>query len=192
MGIRNNEQGLSLVGILMIVCVLAGLGVGGFFAFRYYQENYTGPSKASLPHDNMDAALIGFTFNMLPSLFTKLALINKEISLINSELARLDALESNYPQQKSLINPERMVWEKTKKSLLTVLQSFEKNIEIIYVAYKVNADKGMALMEMKIPELETSADEVINASQAETSRIKIDPPQTFLEKLETKFLKFLK
>jgi hypothetical protein len=189
MGFKNNEQGLSLVGILILVCLLAGLGAGGFFAFRYYQGNFKGPSKASLPHDNMDAALIGFTFTMLPSLYTKLELINKEINLINSELARLDALESNYPQQKNLINPERILWEKTKKSLLTVLQSFEKNIEIIYVAYKVNADKGKELMEMKIPELETSADEVIHTSQAETSRIKIDSPQTFLEKLKTKFLK---
>lgn len=189
MGLKNNEQGLSLVGILLIVCVLAGLGAGGFFAFRYYQENYTGPSKASLPHDNMDAALIGFTFNTLPSLYTKLEQINAEISLINSELARLDALESNYPQQKSLINPERMLWEKTKKSLLSVLQSFEKNIEIIYVADKVNADKGKELMEVKIPELETSAEEVINASRAETSRIKVDPPQSLLEKLKTKFTK---
>jgi len=189
MGFKNNEQGLSLVAILIIVCLLAGLGAGGFFAFRYYQQNYTGPSKASLPHTNMDAALIGFTFNRLPSLYTKLEQINAEIHLINLELARLDALESNYPQQKSLINPERILWEKTKKSLLTVMQSFEKNIEIIYVADKVNTDKGKELMEMKIPELETSADEVINASRAETSRIKVDPPQTFLEKLKTKFIK---
>jgi hypothetical protein len=185
----NNEQGLSLVAILIIVFVTAGLGAGGFFAFNYFKQKNQGPSKASLPHDSMDATLIGFTFEKLPSLYTKLELINKEISLIDLEIARLDALESNYPQQKSIIKTERIIWEKTKKNLLTVIQTFEKNIESIYVAHKVNAGKGKELMDTKTPELEASADEIIKTSQAETSRIKVDPPQTFMEKLKAKFLK---
>lgn len=184
MGSKNNEKGLSIIVILIVVCICAGLG-GGFFAFNQYMRKTQGPSRASLPHSNMDEALTGFTFNTLPALYGKLVLINKEISLIDLELARLDALESNYPQQKSIINTERIVWEKTKKNLLPVMQSFEKNIENIYVAYNVNVEKGKELIETKTPELVASADEVINASKVETSRIKPDPPQTFLEKLKT-------
>jgi hypothetical protein len=189
MEVRNNEQGLSLVVILVILLIIVGMGVGGFFAFSYYKQKNQGPSKASLPHNNMDAVLIGFTFDRLPSLYARLDQMNKEISKIDLEIARLDALESNYPQQKSIIKAERVVWEKTKKSLLTVMQTFEKNIESIYVAHKVNAEKGKEIIDTKTPELEASADEIIKASQAETSRIKVDPPQTLIEKLKAKFLK---
>jgi hypothetical protein len=189
MGLRNNEQGLSLVAIVIVVFIIAGVGAGGFFAFSYYRQKHQGPSKSSLPHNNLDAVLIGFTFHELPSLYAKLDLMNREINLIDGEIARLDALESNYPQQKSVIKTERVVWEKTKKSLLAVMQSFEKNIESIYVAYEINAEKGKELMDEKTPELEASAEEIIQTSQAETSRIRVDPPQTLIEKLKAEFLK---
>lgn len=189
MALKNDEQGLSLVAILMVIFIIAGVGAGGFFAFNYYKQKHQGPSKDSLPHNNMDAVLIGFAFHQMPSLYAKLEQMNKEISLIDMEIARLDALESNYPQQKSVIKTERVVWDKTKKNLLSVMQSFEKNIESIYVAYEVNAEKGKELMDAKTPELEASAEEIIKTSQAETSRIKMDPPQTLIEKLKAKFLK---
>ncbi|MFH0729281.1 MAG: hypothetical protein V2B19_23420 [Pseudomonadota bacterium] len=186
---RNNERGLSLIVIVIVVFILAGAGAGGFFAFSYYKQKHQGPSKSSLPHNNMDAVLLDFTFHQLQSLYAKLELVNREINLIDGEIARLDALESSYPQQKGVIKTERVVWEKIKKSLLTVIQSFEKNIESIYVAYQVNAEKGKELMDAKTPELEASAEEIIKNSQAETTRIKVEPPQTLIEKLKAKFLK---
>lgn len=189
MGLGKNEQGKSIVSILILILLLGGLGAGGFFGFKFYKEKTQGPSKESLPHNKMNEALIRFTFDHLPSLYAKLDSINKEINLINSEIARLDALESSYPQQKSLIKAERVIWDKTQKSLLTVLQTFEKNIETLYVTFKLNEEKGKELISSKLPELESAAEEVLKTSRVETSRIKAQPPQSILEKLKAKFLK---
>lgn len=183
----NDQQGQSLVKILIILVLLAGLGGGGFFAYTQFLKKKPGPSTGALPHVNMNAAVIGFTFRQMPALYGKLVQLNRQISLIDTELARLDTIESDYPQQKKIIKPERTIWDKTRKNLLTTLVKIEKTIETIYVAYMVNEEKGKSMLDNSVAALESSAAEMITAAEAHTSRIPIPPPKSFLDKLKDKF-----
>jgi flagellar basal body-associated protein FliL len=186
---KPNHRGMSLVVILIIVVFVIGLGAGGFFFFKMKAKKEQLPTKAAVPFANMDEKLIGFTFSILPTSYQKIVDINKEIGLIDTELSRLNDLEAQYPQQKNIISKERAIWDRTKKSLLNVMQIFEKNIETFYVAYSVNPEKGKELIETKKTELETTADQILQASRTETARIHVEPPLTFMEKWKAKLFK---
>jgi hypothetical protein len=186
---KTNHRGMSLVAILIVVFLVVGLGAGGFFFFKMKVKKGQLPTKAAMPFANMDEKLIGFTFTILPTSYQKLVDINKEIGLIDAELSRLNDLEAQYPQQKSIISKERAIWDRTQKSLLNVMQIFEKNIEMFYVAYSVNPEKGKEMIETKRAELETAADQVLQASRTETARIHVDQPLTFMEKWKAKLFK---
>lgn len=185
--VKGHARGSARVIVIVLLLLLAGLGGAGAFLYKTKLLAGRGPSKADLPHVNLSEDVIRFSFNILPALYNKMRELNQEINLIHLELSRLESLSSDYPQQKNIINTEKTVWEKTLKSLFTVLQSFEKKIEAIYVAYAVNEEKGKTLIEETTPDLLSAADEVIAVSKAETVRIRIETPKTFTEKLKAKF-----
>lgn len=183
----KDQQGLSLVKILIVLVLLAGLGGGGFFAYTQFFKKKSGPSVGALPHVKMNPAVIGFTFRQMPVLYGKLVQLNREISLIDRELGRLDTIESDYPQQKKIIKPERTIWDKTRKNLLTTLAKIENKIETIYVATMVNEEKGKAMLESSVTELESLAAEIVTAAETHTSRIPAPPPKSYLDKLKDRF-----
>lgn len=187
MQFKHHARGSALVIVIVLLLLLTGLGGAGIFLYKTKLQAGRGPSKADLPHVDLSEDIIRFSFRILPALYGKMRQLNQEINLIHVELSRLETLSSDYPHQKNIIHTEKIVWEKTLKSLFTVLQTFEKKIETIYVAYAVNEEKGKKLIDETTSDLLSAADEAIAVSKAETVRIRIETPKTFTEKLKAKF-----
>ncbi|MDX9786068.1 MAG: hypothetical protein RBT11_04815 [Desulfobacterales bacterium] len=185
----HHEHGNAVVLVIGFLLLLIGLGGGGFFVYQTKLQKQQGPTKAALPHVNLTQDVIRFSFNTLPALYNNMLEIEREIALIHTELARLETLSSEYPQQKSIVHAEKVLWEKTLKDLFSVLQQIEKTIEPIYVAYSVNREKGEELMAANTPDLLSAAEEVIAAAKTETARIQIEAPKTFMQKLKAKLKK---
>lgn len=189
MKFSRHERGNALVLLVVMLLLMIGLGGGGFWIYQQKLQKAQGPAKEDLPDVHLTLEVIRFSFTTLPELYKKMAEIQRELNLIHMETARLDALFSEYPQQKKMIHDEKAVWEKTLKNLLAVLRRFETQIETIFVAYAINPEKGRELIDNSTPDLLTAATEAIAASRIETARIRIEPPKTFMEKLKAKFAK---
>jgi hypothetical protein len=132
MELRHNARGGSLIVILILLLLLAAVGAGGVYVYQTKFKD-RGPSKKNLPYTTMNDDLIRFTFSKLPKIYTSLVEINRQIALIDRELARLASLESSYPHEERIIMTEKEVWQRLKKRLNGVQKSLDDQIEALFV-----------------------------------------------------------
>ncbi len=88
------------------------------------------------------------------------------------DVSAIKEIEKAFPGQKKVTSSEVKIWEKTRKNLEKSLSNLEKNIELFYVAYRVNSEKGDKLMESKTKELSRSVDGVLEPSRKQTERLR--------------------
>jgi uncharacterized protein HemX len=185
---RHNARGGSLIIVLILLVLLMAVGAGGFYVYQTQMKNQ-GPSKKNLPYTSMNDDLIRFTYARLPKLYASLAEINRQIGLIDKELARLASLESDYPHEERIIKTEKEVWQRLKKRLTDVEKSLEGKIEALFVTYSVNQEKGKEAIDNEASAMQQTADDVLQTARPETERIQIEQPKSFIDKLKARFFK---
>lgn len=158
-----------LFGILFLLTV--GILAGLYFTGRFPGKGGNG-SLAPLSKVKIAEPLVRFSSQRLPEIYERLAGLNEEILLIEKEIARIQEIEKAFPGQKKVTSSEVKIWDKTRKGLEKSLLNLEKNIELFYVAYRVNIEKGEKLMESKEKELTRSVDGVLAPSRKQTERLR--------------------
>ncbi len=185
---KKKKGGKSPLKPILIILVLLGISGGiAFFVVSYLnKENVT--LNTTFENISLKPELITFTHNMMPTLYDGLSGINKEILLIENEVNRLIQMEKEFPLQKKIIISEKTKWKKIKKELLLSLSILEKDVEMIYVSYSVNQQKGLTLIEEKSEDLSSLASNTISTSQELTHRLVVDEEKKFLDTIKDKFL----
>ena len=164
---RLSPKLLFVILVVIAVGALAGLYFTGMFPFKK-----EGGGMVPLEKVTLAEPLLDFTNKRLPEIYERMAEINGEILLIEREIARIEEIEKAFPTQKKITAAEVKIWAKTQKGLEKALKTLEKNVELFYVAYRVNAEKGEKLMESKKEGLAKSADAVLEPAKKQTQRLK--------------------
>ncbi len=185
--------------ILMLVLVLAAVGGACFVVYFFYfapqgrdsKANYT---KIQLEHVNLPEEMLRFSFDYFPDLYGSLIVYNRQMKLIDGEIARIDILAQKYPEQIKIAQKEKKVWEKAKAALEKAFLKIEKPVKDAYVLFRVNRELGLARIEEKSSELTELAATALAPALELTDRLKStdEAPQGFIKgniyKLKKKFL----
>ena len=184
--------------LFLFILLPALLLAGGGFGYFYFTQRDSGEkvyTAVQLDHVKLPEEMLKFTFNQMPDLYDSLVVYNAEVTILDTEIQRIDAIGQQYPDQRKIATKEKLAWEKTKKGLTKAFSKLEKPIKESYVLYLVNEDQGLARVEEKKSELSSSAATALKSVQEQTKIIKERAPkapeglvQGTLYKLKKKFL----
>lgn len=178
---KSGKKGGRLKKIIFIVLILAALGGAGFFVYTMY---FAGPAPgtreykpAALEHVNLPPEMLKFSFDMFPDLYDALVVYNAEVILFDNEIARINAIATQYPEQKKIADSQIKIWDKGKSTLLKEFKKFEKPIKETYVLYRVNQAQGQAQVDAKSAELSDAAQAALKTAQEMTQELKDRAPK---------------
>ncbi len=189
--------------IIVLFLLLIAIGGSGFVVYKFYfapqdpEAQIIKYKKTELKHIKLPEEMVKFSFDHFPDLYTAILRYNNEIELIISEIDRIDAVGTKYPDQKKIAENEKKIWVKAKATLEKSFIKIEKPVKETFVLYQVNKELGLAQVEAKNDELVTNSQEAIKAVQELTQKLKIKEvvPEGFingtlykLKKLKNKFL----
>lgn len=165
--------------IVIIVLILMILAAGGSAAYLFIlSKNPVKISTSDLPVE-----MVAFCFEKLPSLYETLLALNEEITLTQNEITRIGNVGSTYPDQKKIADSETKSWAANLTALKKSQAEFEKQIEILYVSYRVNPETGQVLMDEKKDALKEKVDVVVTQSKTMTDKLRaIAEARSFFEK----------
>lgn len=171
----TDNRGASTLIILIIV--LALLGAGGYFGYtKYYlPRQYGNTFTKDLKYISLKEEILFSTYENLPVVYADLVEINNELLVINEEIDRLTKMEKEFPQQKEIIISEKGIWESLQEHISNTINSMENELETLYVAHRVNAEKGMKRLGEKRSELQNTIKQTLKTSQEKTKRLKPPP-----------------
>jgi hypothetical protein len=160
--------------IIIIFVLLLMLGAGGYFGYtQFYLKRNAGASfTTDLPHISLKEEVLLATYEKLPDVYFGLVDINNELLVINREIERLSDLEKEYPQQVDIISAEKNTWNSVRKDMTNSTGSLEKEIETLYVAYRVNPEKGQRRIDEKKAQLVAAINKTLQDSRVKTQRLK--------------------
>ena len=179
----TNQKGASAVLFILVLILLLAVGGGGYYVYKQ-KLSETLPPRTAFDHINLNEDVIVFLFQKIPGLYSRIAQIDTELTLIASELERIGELENEYPSGKKYVVSERAVWIRLQNSLQTSVQFAQKTIDSYYVAYMVNSEKGAELINESLNDLLSRLDEVLAQSKKETKRLKVVKDRTLMERLK--------
>ncbi|MDD2391024.1 MAG: hypothetical protein PHP23_15025 [Desulfobacterales bacterium] len=181
-----NNKGISVLKLILVILILLALAGGAFWGYQKAMN----PSLKRVPLSNVSLKdeIVGFTFDMLPGLYQRLVSLDREISLIDQEINRLEKMGAEFPRQKNIITTEKSTWSGIRKDLIRFDSDFEKQLETLYVAYMVNRDRGASQMEQEKRQMIESADKALASSGKLTRRLEAEKDKNLLEQLKDKFL----
>lgn len=186
--------------ILLILLVLILLGGGGFAAYTFFMapKDSSGKKaeykKIQLDHIQLDDEILAFSFKHFYDLYQALVSYNTEITLIDQEISRIDAIGQQYPDQKKIADKEIKTWKKTKTGLEKSFLKIQKPVKETYVLFRVNKEQGLVRIQEVHADLTQTANEALITAQALTDKLKSkeDIPEGLfkgtLYKLKKKFL----
>jgi hypothetical protein len=181
-----DQKGVSAIAVVLVLLLLLILAGGGFYAYNQKQsENF--PPTTTFDNVDLNEDVVVFLFQTVPRLYTRVVLLNNDLTLIAAELERIDELQDEYPSGKRYIETERMAWIKLQKNLTLSVQSAQSAAESYYVAYMVNNEKGRELISDNVGDLVSDIDDALKESGQETRRLKTVSNQTLMERLKGLF-----
>ena len=137
--------------IFIAVLVLIALGASFFLIYKLYFAPKDPESlkavyqKTELKHVNLPEEMIRFCFDHFPDLYAALLTCNSQIILMDKEIARIDGIAKQYPEQGKIAEKEKAVWEKAKINLQKGFLKIEKPVKEIYVLFRFNAEKEILM-----------------------------------------------
>lgn len=161
--------------LMTLLAVMASAGFAGYTFFFKKKETgrtYTAPN---LPHITLPQEIIKFSFENLPDLYDAFVRFNREITLLDGEIKRIETIGATYPDQSGIANREKKIWENARKKSAQSFGKIEKSVKALYVTFQVNPASGRARMEEEKAELATDANKALEPVTALTDRIK--PPE---------------
>jgi len=181
-----NNKGISVLKLILVILILLVLAGGAFWG--YQKAMNLSLKRVPLSNVSLKDEIVGFTFDMLPGLYQRLVSLDREISLIDQEINRLEKMGAEFPRQKNIITTEKSTWSGIRKDLIRFDSDFEKQLETLYVAYMVNRDRGASQMEQEKRQMIESADKALASSGKLTRRLEAEKDKNLLEQLKDKFL----
>lgn len=183
---KTLKKGSVIKKLFITLILLASLAGGAIWGVGFFSKDTT-PFVLTLENITLKEPTLRFTYKILPAVYTGLFRINSEISLIDSEIKRLEQMEKEYPAQKRIIITEKSLWLKLKKDLSKTLTGLEKEVETLYVSYSVNRENGLAQIDGKQRTLVDTIDSALDRSQKDTQRLK-RPKKSIFAQLKDKLL----
>ena len=128
---------------LPLLCVLGGAAFFTYYFFfnpRVYHER-------QLERVKIAPQVIEFAFHRMVDLYNILVETNDKEVLIIKEMERLLKISEEFPSQKPIVVAESALLETALQSVKMLREELEKKIEMIYVSFNVNQEKGLNLIE---------------------------------------------
>lgn len=188
---------VSLKKAFLIVTLLAVLASAGFAGYTFFFKKETGRTYTAqdLPHVNLPREMVKFSFENLPDLYGAFVRFNKEITLLDGEIERIETIGATYPDQADIANKEKKTWADARKKSVKSFAKIEKSVKALYVTFQVNPASGKARVEEEKTVLATSANTALEPVTALTNRIKATEEEVprglvkgTLHKLKKKFM----
>ncbi len=167
-----------LFGIIALALIIAG----GFIGYSRMHADQT--ADPGLPHIRLKPEIVAFASRLWPEAHQRLLELNGEITLIDQEIERLNGMEKDFPQQKKIIQEEKTIWDRTSKSLHSVLDNFEKEVETVYVTYSVNKEKGSQSIKDSQETILKPVAEALSESGKLTERLKTEPEKNWFSRIK--------
>lgn len=185
--------------IFILLLVLGVIGVSSFLVYTLVLKKkdpgtpiYT---KFELNHVNLPEEMLKFSFEHFPDLYASWITFNREVILIDKELAWIEAIAQKYPEQVKITTAEKKIWDKGKNTLVKEFSKLEIPVKEAYVLFQINEDQGLVRVEEKRKEFSETAQNSLKTAQKLTKKLKSqepEPPDTFFQgilyKLKKKFL----
>ena len=174
--------------IIIGILVLAVLGGGGFAGYTFYfKKETTGRqyTEKELSHVTLPPEMIKFSFDNLPELYDAFVQFNDEIKLLETEIQRIETIGTTYPDQVSIADKEKKIWESTKNKALKNFEKIEKKVRDLYVTLQVNRESGQTKLNEEKNDLNASAKEILDPITALTEKLKANQepvPRGFIKK----------
>ena len=172
----KGKKGFPVKRVIIILLVLIAAGASGFAVYKLW---FSAPAdgaavykKIELPHVNLPEEMLRFSFDHYPDLYKTLIEFNKEVVLLETEIARIEGIAAQYPEQAKIAQKEKKVWEKTKDTLKKSFIKIEKPVKETYVLYRVNKEQGLLLVKEKAKELTEAAQSALTPVQEMTLKLK--------------------
>ncbi|WP_300463854.1 hypothetical protein [Desulfobacula sp.] len=186
--------------VLLALVALGTLGMASYYGYALYvaaKDPDAGKaiySPIELRHLNLPEEMVRFSFKYFPDLYDTMISFNTVMTLIDNEIARIDAIAHQYPDQKKIADKEKKIWEKEKKALEKAFIKIENPVKETYVLFRVNKEQGLVQINVIKKELTDLAHGALAPAQELTQNLKpIETvPQGFIKgtlyKLKKKFL----
>lgn len=197
--VQPTKKRFSIKKLLIALVILGVLGGGGYAGYTFFFKAKD-PSKrvykaAPLPHLTLPKEMIKFTFDHFPALYDAFLVFEAETTLLETEIARIEAVAAKYPEQQKITDRQKKIWEKGKNTLLKEFAKLEKPVKETFVLFQVNPKLGQEQIDALAPDLADSAGQALAAVQELTADIKARSPEApegfirgTLYKLKKKFL----
>jgi len=195
---KKKRLSKKLVFTLLLVFIVAG--ASSYIVYTmYFKAKDPGAKSAkyvkiALAHSSLPEEILKFSFDYFPDLYIAIVSFNKEIDLLDKEIARIEGIAQRYPDQKKIADKEKKSWEKIKSGLQKAFLKIEKPVKETYVLFRVNKEQGLVQIESKKSELTELARTSLVPAQEMTQKLKQDGqvPKGLIKgnlyKLKKKFL----
>ena len=185
--------------VFILFLILTAMGASSLVVYKFYfapkdpESLKADYQKLELKNINLPEEMIRFCFDNFPDLYAAILNCNTEIGLMDKEIARIDDIAKQYPEQGKIAEKEKAVWEKAKINLQKSFLKIEKPVKEIYVLFRVNKEQAMIQINEKNKELTDLAGAALVPARELTKSIEEEKPppgliQGTLYKLKKKFL----
>jgi hypothetical protein len=182
--------------IIILCLVLTAIAASSFLVYSMYlKKGSSGPPVykiIELNHVNLPEEMLKFSFEHFPDLYASLIIFNREVILIDKELAWIEGVAQKYPEQLKITAAEQKIWEKGKNTLVKDFTKLEKPVKEAYVLFQVNEIQGLVMVEEKRKELADTARNSLKTAQELTQKLKSREPElpdSFFQGILYKFKK---
>ena len=178
---EKKKKKWGVIFFLIMLLFLAGSGGAGY----YFLVIKNRPPETK--NIRLNEEILSFSIRTIPELAQALLSLDYELYLIDKELERLDRMDKDYPRQKQIITKERNEINSIRKNISTSLADVEKDVEAIFVAYSLNSEKGMEMIEEKKPGMLQLSRKALEVSGELTQRLAHKEDKGLLDKIKDKF-----
>lgn len=173
---KKRSPAKKLLILFIVLIVVSSVSIPAYLFF-------VSKKPASIRTSTLPAEIISFCFNKLPDLYTSLLALDEEIRLTQREIDRINAVGDTYPDQKKIAENELKGWTGNLKALTKCMTDYEKELQVLYVSFRVNTESGKALMDKSKEPLNQKVETVITQSKTLTDKLRaIDEARSFFEK----------
>lgn len=178
---RSSKLRKRLKHIILAMLVLAILAGGGFAGYTFFLNKETGRHyvKKELSHITLPPEMMKFCFENLPDLFDEFQRFSLEMTRLDDEIQRIEAIAAAYPDQSAIADKEKKIWTNARTRSLKNFEKIENRVRQIYVTFQINRETGTARLDQERPELLQQTTEILEPVLALTDRIQTTglPPE---------------
>ncbi len=179
----GEKKRLPIKKIIIFLILLLFVGIVSFsvfFAYKKYfaaKDNTKNYTSVKLKYITLPDEIKKFTFDNFPLLYDSFINFNRDILLIDKEIARIKNIGQRYPDDKNIPDREEKIWNKARDKGIKSFKKIERTTETIYVLFQVNRKQGIEKIKESKKDLATSAKEALKPMEILTERLKIKPAE---------------